>query len=86
MPHHRIEFLLCPLSLSAIPDNRDLLRFAAVGPALQRKNHVPRAFKVADVLFPTDTATAVLEPNELLLHFLAAVRTDFIALPHDLFT
>ena len=50
--------------------------------ALQYENHIGCPFKIADVLFPTHPAPAMLQARKLLLHFSAAVWTDFIVGPH----
>jgi len=58
--------LFCPYAVLS------LLRDAA----FQGKNHITCALEVADVLFPTCTALAMLQPDELLHHSPTTVDTS----------
>jgi hypothetical protein len=72
----------CSLLVGLIADNRNLFHLSSNGSPLQSKDHIRCALKKALVLFPAYAAFAMLQANELLLHFSAAVRADFIAGTH----
>lgn len=65
-----------------IADNRNLFHLSSNGSPLQSKDHIRCALKKALVLFPAYAAFAMLQANELLLHFSAAVRADLITVSH----
>ena len=62
-----------------------LLDLFAYGLTLQGKNHIRFPLEETNVLFPTRTAFAVLQANELLFHLSAAVGTDLVAFTHGIF-
>ena len=62
-----------------------LLDLFAYGLTLQGINHIRFPLEETNVLFPTRTAFAVLQANELLFHLSAAVGTDLVAFAHGIF-
>lgn len=62
-----------------------LLDLFAYGLTLQGINHIRFPLEETNVLFPTCTAFAVLQANELLFHLSAAVGTDLVAFTHGIF-
>jgi hypothetical protein len=67
--------LLCPYGVFTFFDNYPF----------QSENHTRSPFKVSDVFLPADPAFAVLQPDELLNHFPAAVGANpfFVRCRHD---
>ena len=61
------------------PDHGNLFYLFAHRPPFQSKHHVAGALKKSDVLFPAHAAFTVLQADELLFHFPAADRADFVA-------
>ncbi len=64
-----------------VADHRTLLDFLSDLPPFQGKYHVTGPLKKALALFPAHAAFAMLQANKLLLHFLAAVWTNLVAVP-----
>lgn len=62
-----------------------LLDLFAYERTLQGINHIRFPLEETNVLFPTRTAFAVLQANELLFHLSAAVGTDLVAFTHGIF-
>ena len=62
-----------------------LLDLFAYELTLQGINHIRFPLEETNVLFPTRTAFAVLQANELLFHLSAAVGTDLVAFTHGIF-
>ena len=73
-----------PLRLSLIifvADHRALFDLPANLPSLQSKYHIAGSLKESIAPFPAYVAPAMLQSNELLFHFPAAVGADFVAVP-----
>lgn len=62
-----------------------LLDLFAYELTLQGINHIRFPLEETNVLFPTRTAFAVLQANELLFHLSAAAWTNFVAIAHSWF-
>ena len=67
------------LSAILIADHRALLDFFPDPAPLQSEHHLSRTFKETLAFFPAHAASAMLQADELLIHFPAAIRADLVA-------